>query len=80
MSDAACRSRIDLCGDVKREENSVPSLIIRIFGSVISYIQHRRSVKRNLEYLHSMDDHLLQDIGLRRETLRQTVLRQDRTP
>ncbi|MBB6208799.1 uncharacterized protein YjiS (DUF1127 family) [Novispirillum itersonii] len=37
-------------------------------------------MKRNLEYLHSMDDHLLQDIGLRRETLRQTVLRQDRTP
>ena len=47
-----------------------------LVSSILNYLRQQRYYRNTRTLLHNMDDHLLQDIGVRREQIDSLVLEQ----
>jgi len=47
-----------------------------LFSSILNFLQQEREYRATTSMLHAMDDHLLQDIGIRRDQIDSLVAEQ----
>ncbi len=47
-----------------------------IVSSILNYLRQARTMRATSKLLHSMDDHLLQDIGVRRDQIDSLITEQ----
>ena len=74
--------RAYLLGNTSSRGNNAPSRISQrinemvLVSSILNYLRQVRTLRATSNLLHAMDDHLLQDIGLRRDQIDSLIVEQ----
>ena len=74
--------RAYLLGNTSSRGNNAPSRISQrinemvLVSSILNYLRQVRTLRATSNLLHAMDDHLLQDIGIRRDQIDSLIAEQ----